>query len=403
MTKLIEQIEQGLAVLDAQNQRRHRRVTTSPSDATIKVNGRRMLTFCGFDYLGLSTHPRIQASLQEGVALYGLGSGASHLISGHSIAHERLEARLAAMQSPHLEQARAVYFGTGYMANLAVLSALAAVTGHDNAEIFSEKLNHASLIDGARLARCKVSIYPHTDLNALETLLQQSSAKTKIVVTDGVFSMDGVIAPLPEILALCERYDAWLVVDDAHGFGVLGDGAGILAHFKLRSKNLVYMGTLGKAAGVSGAFVAAHENVIEWLIQKARTYIYTTASPPALAHALLTSLEIICDAEGAKRRAHLKSLVILFKSQFNALIGDSIGMSLLVSDTHIQPIIVGKNSMAIQLAAQLYEAGIWVPAIRPPTVPEGTARLRISLSAAHSNEQIAMLLNALHDLKNKVA
>lgn len=397
MTKLLEQIEQGLATLDEHDLRRRRRVTSSPSGAMVEVNGRCMLTFCSFDYLGLAAHPQIQFALQEGAALYGLGSGASHLISGHSIAHEQLEERLAAMQSPHLEQARALYFGTGYMANLAVLSSLAAST--DSAEIFSEKLNHASLIDGAKLARCKVSIYPHRDLETLENLLQQSNAKTKIVATDGVFSMDGIIAPLPEILALCERYDAWLVVDDAHGFGVLGDGVGILAHFNLRSKNLVYMGTLGKAAGVSGAFVAAHENVIEWLIQKARPYIYTTASPPALAHALLTSLDIICSAEGAQRRAHLHSLVV----QFKASISKVSDLDLFASDTQIQPLIVGKNVTTIQLAARLYEAGIWVPAIRPPTVPVGTARLRISLSAAHSHAQVATLLDALHSLQKKAA
>lgn len=400
MTKLFEQIEQGLATLDEHDLRRRRRVTSSPSGAMVEVDGRRMLTFCSFDYLGLAAHPQIQSALQEGAALYGLGSGASHLISGHSIAHEQLEQRLAAMQSPHLECARAVYFGTGYMANLAVLSGLAASGGNDNAEIFSEQLNHASLIDGAKLARCKVSVYPHADLNALETLLKNSSAKTKIVATDGVFSMDGIIAPLPEILALCERYDAWLVVDDAHGFGVLGDGVGILAHFNLRSKNLVYMGTLGKAAGVSGAFVAAHENVIEWLIQKARPYIYTTASPPALAHALLTSLDIICSAEGAWRRAHLQSLIVQFKSQFKSLTGD---FSLMASDTHIQPLIVGKNATTMHTHARLYEAGIWVPAIRPPTVPVGTARLRISLSAAHSSEHVALLLSALHGLQKKAA
>jgi 8-amino-7-oxononanoate synthase len=362
-----------------------------------------MLTFCSFDYLGLAAHPQIQSALQEGVGLYGLGSGASHLISGHSIAHEQLEHRLAAMQSPHLEKARALYFGTGYMANLAVLTGLAASGATESTEIFSEKLNHASLIDGARLARCKVSIYPHADLNALESLLQQSSAKTKIVATDGVFSMDGFIAPLPEILTLCERYGAWLVVDDAHGFGVLGNGAGILAHFNMRSKNLIYMGTLGKAAGISGAFVAAHENVIEWLIQKARPYIYSTASPPALAHALLISLDIICGTEGEQRRAHLQGLIGQFKAQFKTLIGEASGLSLMDSDTHIQPLIVGKNSSTLQLAAQLYEAGIWVPAIRPPTVPMGTARLRISLSAAHSNAQIATLLGTLYSLQKKAA
>jgi 8-amino-7-oxononanoate synthase len=399
MTVLLKQIQQGLAAIDEQDLRRRRRITSSPSGAVVEVDGRRQLSFCGFDYLGLAAHPQIQQALQEGAALYGIGSAASHLISGHSIAHEQLEQRLAAIQSPYLEQARAVYFGTGYMANLAVLSGLAMLSGYENTEIFSEQLNHASLIDGARLARCKVSVYPHTDLSALETLLQQSTAKTKIVASDGVFSMDGVIAPLPQLLALCERYDAWLVVDDAHGFGILGEGAGILAHFNLRSKNLIYMGTLGKAAGVAGAFVAAHENVIEWLIQKARPYIYTTAAPPALAHALLASLDLICGAEGKRRRTHLYKLIAQFKEMFRSLVG----LSLMDSDTQIQPLVVGKNAHALQLAAQLYEAGIWVPAIRPPTVPAGTARLRVSLSAAHSSEQISVLLQTLHRLQRKAA
>lgn len=404
MTKLIAQIEEGLAAIDGQDLRRRRRVTSSACSAMMEVDGRNMLAFCSNDYLGLAAHPQIQSALQEGVAMYGTGSGASHLISGHSTAHTQLEDRLAEIQSPHLEHAHALYFSTGYMANLAVLSGLAAAggSGRENAhaEIFSEELNHASLIDGARLARCKVNVYPHADLNALETLLKQSSAETKIVATDGVFSMDGVIAPLPEILALCERYDAWLVVDDAHGFGVLGDGVGVLAHFNLRSRRVVYMGTLGKAVGVSGAFVAAHGSVIEWLVQKARSYIYTTAAPPALAHALLTSLDIIFGAEGAERRKHLQELI----DQFKASIGKNLsgGYTLLDSDTQIQPLIVGSNLTAMQMAERLYELGLWVPAIRPPTVPVGTSRLRITLSAAHSNAQVAMLLNTLHELQNEL-
>ncbi|PRC93333.1 8-amino-7-oxononanoate synthase [Solimicrobium silvestre] len=396
---MIEQIEQRLAELDKQDLLRHRRVTATPCAAVMNVDGRTMLAFCSNDYLGLAAHPQIQHALQEGVTLYGAGSGASHLISGHSKAHAQLEERLAAMQSPYLEQARALYLSTGYMANLAVLSGLAA-TDPGQAEIFSENLNHASLIDGAKLARCKVQVYPHADLIALENLLQQSGASTKIVVTDSVFSMDGVIAPLPEILALCERYNAWLVIDDAHGFGVLGDGAGILSHFNLRSKNIVYMGTLGKAAGVSGAFIAAHGSVIEWLVQKARPYIYTTAAPPALAHALLTSLDIICGAEGAQRRTHLQGLIKQFKTAIGSEVG---GMSLLASDTQIQPLIVGENHLAMQLAARLYERGIWVPAIRPPTVPVGTARLRVTLSAAHSSAQVATLLSELDGLQKKAA
>jgi 8-amino-7-oxononanoate synthase len=359
-----------------------------------------MLAFCSNDYLGLAAHPLVRQALAEGVQKYGAGSGASHLISGHSRAHEELEMRLAATQAPFIDQARALYFSTGYMANLALLSGLSAVNFAET-EIFSESLNHASIIGGTRLARCKVQIYPHADIVALEKLLQQSSATTKIVVSDSVFSMDGLIAPLPAMLTLCEQYDALLVIDDAHGFGVLGaQGAGVLEHFNLHSPNLIYMGTLGKAAGVAGAFVAAHASVIEWLLQKSRPYIYTTAAPPALAHALLTSLDIIGGKEGVQRRLHLRELIAHFRKEIGS--GAS-GMTLMESETQIQPMLVGENGKAMQYAAQLYERGIWVPAIRPPTVPVGTARLRVSLSAAHSIGQVDMLIDALHGLEKKVA
>lgn len=400
MNRFIEKIDQQLADLSGQDLLRRRRITTSPCDAMMEVDGRQMLAFCSNDYLGLAAHPRIHAALVEGVALYGAGSGASHLISGHSRAHEELEHRLAATQAPFIEQARALSFSTGYMANLALLSGLAAVDFSET-EIFSESLNHASIIGGTRLARCKVQIYPHADVTALEKLLQQSSAATKIVVSDSVFSMDGLIAPLKEMLTVCERHDAILVIDDAHGFGVLGaHGTGVLEHLNLRSPNLIYMGTLGKAAGVAGAFVAAHASVIEWLLQKSRPYIYTTAAPPAQAHALLTSLNIIQGSEGAQRRAHLHGLIAQFKAGIGA---QAKGMTLMKSETQIQPMVVGDNRKAMQYAAQLFERGIWVPAIRPPTVPVGTARLRVSLSAAHSAEQVERLIDALHGLERKVA
>ena len=400
MRKQIRRIEQKLALLGEQDLLRRRRVTSSPSDALMEVDGRQMLAFCSNDYLGLAAHPKIQQALVAGVQKYGSGGGASHLISGHSEAHAELEARLARMQSPFIEQAGALYFSSGYMANLAMLSALAALEP-EQTDIFSESLNHASLIDGTRLARCKVQVYPQADIAALEAALQHSSAGTKIVVTDSVFSMDGIIAPLRELLALCERHDAWLLVDDAHGFGVLGaTGAGVLEQLNLKSLNLVYMGTLGKAAGVSGAFVAAHASIIEWLIQKARPYIFTTAAPPALAHALLASLDIIEGSEGAQRRAHLQSLT----AQFQRAVGTQIGaLQLMPSPTQIQPLLVGENRRAMQYAAQLYERGIWVPAIRPPTVPPGTARLRVSISAAHSAVQIETLVQALHDVQKKTA
>lgn len=400
MNKFLQKIEQQLTALGDQNLLRQRRVTVSPCNGAMLVDGREMLAFCSNDYLGLAAHPQIVQALHEGAQRYGVGSGASHLISGHSHAHDALEERLATMLSPYVSEARALYFSTGYMANLGLLSGLAAVNFTET-EIFSESLNHASIIGGTRLARCKVQIFPHADVVALEALLKNSTASTKIVVTDSVFSMDGLIAPLQQMLVLCKQHDALLVVDDAHGFGVLGEtGAGVLEHFNLRSPNLIYMGTLGKAAGVSGAFIAAHASLIEWLLQKSRPYIYTTAAPPALAHALLTSLDIIQSAEGKRRRSHLHSLVTQFKNAMGTGIG---AMKLMPSVTQIQPLLVGENHKALQHAAQLFERGFWVPAIRPPTVPVGTARLRVSLSAAHSHAQVGQLVAALHGLEKKVA
>ncbi|MEK9953241.1 MAG: aminotransferase class I/II-fold pyridoxal phosphate-dependent enzyme, partial [Curvibacter sp.] len=295
---LLDTLQEQIAQLDVQGLRRHRRTAESACAPHVTVDGRAVLSFNSNDYLGLAADARIAAALQEGVRLYGAGSGASHLVSGHSRAHEALEERLADFLAPHLVQAKALYLSTGYMANLAVLTALAAATPGE-AEIFSDALNHASIIDGARLARAQVTVYAHNDVAALEQALAASSARSRIVVTDSVFSMDGDIAPLPQILALCERFGAWLVVDDAHGFGVLGEhGRGALEHFSLKSPQLVYMGTLGKAAGVSGAFVAAHATVIDWLVQRARPYISTTAAAPALAHALLTSVNLIDSREG---------------------------------------------------------------------------------------------------------
>jgi len=331
------------------------------------VDGQSMLAFCRNDYLGLAADPRVVEAMQRGTAIYGAGSGASHLISGHSQAHSALEQRLADLLSPWVPSARALYFSTGYMANLALISALAG----KEAEIFSEALNHASLIDGARLARAKLSVYPHRDLSTLEQLLSHSQVKDKLVITDSVFSTEGDIAPLRELLALCERHGAWLVIDDAHGFGVLGEGGrGVLEYLTVSSPQLIYMGTLGKAAGVAGAFVAAHETVINWLIQRARAYIYTTTSPPAVAHALLTSMEIIAGQEGRQRRTHLHALIARLRErlQFKR-------WRLLASETAIQPVIIADNATTIATGQALMAQGLWVGAIRPPTVPAGTARL----------------------------
>jgi 8-amino-7-oxononanoate synthase len=393
---LIADVDRQLDDLAARSLTRRRRTAETPCAPRQVVDGRSMLAFCSNDYLGLAAHPRVVEALREGASLYGAGSGASHLVSGHSRAHALLEERLAAFEAPHLESARALYFCTGYMANLAVLTALG---GTADATIFSEALNHASLIDGARLARAGVAVYPHGDVAALDAQLAASTATTKIVVTDSVFSMDGDLAPLPALLALCERHGAWLVVDDAHGFGVLGEhGRGALEHFGLRSPNLVYVGTLGKAAGVGGAFVAAHASVIELLVQRARPYIYTTAAAPALAHALLASIDIIDSGEGRARRAHLAALIAQLDRALRLE-----RWQRPESATAIQPIIIGANDEALAVAASLHEQGLWVPAIRPPTVAPGTARLRVTLCAAHTEDDVAQLAAALNRLERNQA
>ncbi len=391
---LLEGLQQKLRELDTQHLIRQRRIVSTPHAPSMTVDGRPMVAFCSNDYLGLAADPRVIEALQQGAAIYGAGSGASHLISGHSAAHAALEDKLAEFLSPFVPGGRALYFSTGYMANLALISALA---GKD-AEIFSEALNHASLIDGARLARAKLSVYPHRDLQALDEQLAQSHAKDKLVITDAVFSMDGDIAPLRELLALCERHGAWLLVDDAHGFGVLGDqGRGVLEHLALSSPQLIYMGTLGKAAGVAGAFVAAHATVIEWLVQRARGYIYTTASPPAVAHALLTSIDIIGSDEGRQRRTHLKHLIARLRERLMLK-----RWQLLPSETAIQPVIIADNAATIATGKALMAQGFWVGAIRPPTVPAGTARLRITLSAAHSETQVDQLATTLLSIEMNV-
>lgn len=388
---LLSGLQDKLDELGRQHLIRQRRLVETPHAPAMTVDGRAMLAFCSNDYLGLAADPRVVEALRDGALRYGAGSGASHLISGHSAAHAALEERLAEFLSISVPSARALYFSTGYMANLAVLSALA---GKD-AEIFSEELNHASLIDGARLARSTLRVYPHKDLAQLEALLQQSTAKDKLVVTDSVFSMDGDIAPLHELRVLCERHRAWLVVDDAHGFGVLGEnGRGVLEQLAMSSPQLVYVGTLGKAAGVAGAFVAAHATVVEWLVQRARPYIYTTAAPPAVAHALLTSLDIIGSDEGRQRRAQLQRLIGRLRERLALQ-----RWSLLPSQTPIQPVIIGDNAETMATGAALLARGFWVGAIRPPTVPPGTSRLRITLSAAHTLAQVDALADALMEIE----
>lgn len=390
MFSQLDAVASHLSALDTQGLRRARRTVESASQGHMVVDGRRLLTFNSNDYLGLASHPQVVEALREGASLYGAGSGASHLISGHSQAHERLEELLAIFLSPYLPSARTLYFSTGYMANLGVLTALAGTAAGDIC-FFSDKLNHASLIDGMRLTREPFQIYAHADITDLSLKLSACESGTKVVVTDGVFSMDGDIAPLPELLRLCEQHGAWLLVDDAHGFGVLGEtGAGVLQHFNLCSPQFIYVGTLGKAAGVSGAFVAAHEHLIEWMVQRSRSYIYTTAAAPALAHALLTSLRIIRSEEGRRLRTHLNSLIQQLSTK-----PVPASWQRLPSITPIQPMVLGSNEQVLKASAELNTQGIWISAIRAPTVPVNTARLRITLSAAHTTQDVDHLVQAL--------
>ncbi len=363
---------------------RSRRTLDSPQSPHIIVDGKPYLAFCSNDYLGLANHPRLIAALQQGAQQWGVGAGAAHLVSGHFAAHHLLELQLANF----VGKPAALLFSTGYMANLGVVQALVG----KGDTVFADKLNHASLNDAMLLSRAGVKRYRHGDLAQLAQLLEQTTTGRKLVITDSVFSMDGDIAPLPALLSLCEQHDAWLYVDDAHGFGVLGgQGSGTLGHFGITSQRLIYMATLGKAAGVSGAFVAAEQVVIATLINFANSYVYTTATPPALSVALTQSLQLI--ASGDELRAHLKQLVALLRTGLADL-----PWQLMPSETAIQPLLIGDNQRALMLSEGLRQRGIWVAAIRPPTVPQGTARLRITLSAAHSEADVERLIGALHEL-----
>jgi len=381
-----DSLTQELAELATAGLTRRRRVLDSPAGRIATVDGKQVLNFASNDYLGLAGNAELARALADGALQWGAGSGASHLVSGHLTPHDRLENEIAAFTGFE----RALTFSTGYLANIAVTPTFA----RRGDAVFADKLNHASLIDAMQLAKSNgadVQRYPHNDLAALERQLAASSAARKVIVTDAVFSMDGDLAPLPAILALAERYDAWLVIDDAHGFGVLGRrGRGSLSHFNLpASPRILLMGTLGKAAGVGGAFVAGSATAIEYLLQKGRSYIFTTAAPPAIACALSKSLQIIGDGDAL--RANLMARIAQLRDGLA-------GRPLLPSATAIQPYVVGDNEAAVALSKALWERGLWVPAIRPPTVPLGTARLRISVSAAHTAADIDQLLSALKEL-----
>ena len=328
-----------LGELEARELRRARRELQTPQRARVTVDGREFVAFCSNDYLGLAAHPAVIEAARDGAERYGVGAGASHLVLGHSTAHHELELRLAGF----VGLPRALVFSAGYLANIGAVTALA---GRGDA-IFADRLNHASLNDAALLSRATFKRYPHLDMTVLERLLATSTARRKLVVTDAVFSMDGDIAPVPRLISLCERYDAWLLLDDAHGFGVLGpQGRGVLAHFSASSPRVIYMATLGKAAGVFGAFVAGEAELVEWLLQRARSYIYTTATPPLLSHALSKSLELIESEDW--RRERLSQLIYVLNQSLKLK-----KWRLLPSATAIQPLVIGGNTEAVGVSERL--------------------------------------------------
>jgi len=380
----LTRLQQGLAALRTDHLERRRLLLDGAQGAHVTINGQRVISFCSNDYLGLAADPALIRAAHAALDQCGVGAGAAHLITGHHRFHHDFESAF----SSYIGKPAALLFSTGYMANLAVITALVGRHG----EIFADKLNHASLVDAAQLSGARFSRYRHNNLAQLESQLADSTAQDKLIVSDLVFSMDGDLAPVDALLELAERYDAWLYLDDAHGFGVLNGGRGGLTERARSSDRVIYLATLGKAAGVSGAAVAAHASVIDWLIQKARPYIYTTASPPLLAACLLESLRQI--EAGDARRERLGAHVAQLRQ---GLAGLKRGV-LMPSDTPIQPLVIGANADAVHLSKDLLQRGLMVPAIRTPTVPADTARLRITLSAAHSADDIAQLVEALHAL-----
>ena len=379
---MLAELQKSLAERASLNLTRNRRLLDSPQAEQIIADGTHYLSFCSNDYLGLANRPELIAAMQQAAEESGVGSGASNLITGHHRYHDTLEKQLASF----VNMPAALLFSTGYMANIGAISAL---MGRDDA-IFADRLNHACLNDGAILSRAEFNRFAHNDVVQLERQLKKSTAKRKLIVADGVFSMDGDIAPLPNYLRLCEQYDAYLYVDDAHGFGVLGKhGEGSLKHFNMKSPRVIVMATLGKAAGVAGAFVAGEQVIIDYLIQHARSYVYSTPAPPPMSAALIQSIKLI--AEGDDLRAKLRANIRYLQANLNLK-----NWQLMPSQTAIQPLIIGGNLSTINLAKYLQNQGILVPAIRPPTVPKDTARLRISLSSSHTIADIGKLIDALH-------
>ena len=367
---------------------RQRRITQGPQSTELIVDGKKVINFCSNNYLGLANHPAINQAFKQGIDSYGSGSGSAHLINGHSAAHHALEEELAEFTG----YARCLLFSTGYMANMGVVQAM---MGRGDV-VLEDRLNHASLLDAGLLSGARFSRFAHADVSAANRLLSKYPEQDKMLLTDGVFSMDGDIAPLPELAQACQQYQSYLMVDDAHGIGVLGErGRGCLEHFDLEPSAVpVLMGTLGKAFGTGGAFVAASDEVVEYLIQNARSYIYTTAMPAALAEATRASLKLVKSENW--RREKLNELIKRFR-----LAVAEMGYELMDSMTPIQPIVIGDSDKATAISQQLFDLGFHVSAIRPPTVEQGKARLRVTFNAEHSFEQLQQLINALEIISKK--
>ena len=381
MGALIDRAAREVARLEGASLRRSRRVLESPQGAHVRDAAGACVNFSSNDYLGLANDARLRAAAHAAIDAYGVGAGASPLVSGNLRAHETAEARFARF----VRLPRALLFPSGYAANLGILATLAG----PEAEIFSDRLNHASLIDGMRLARARITVYEHADADDLAAKLAASRADVKILATDAVFSMDGDVAPLASLLEACERFDAWLCIDDAHGIGVLGPrGRGTLAHLQLGSPRIVYMATLGKALGGYGAFACGEGPVIEWLMQRARAYVFSTALPPMAAAVATAAIDILEGEDSPVPSLHRNIRC------FQAACADA-GVRISPSPTPIQPVIVGAPGIAVAASARLREGGWLVPAIRPPTVPAGTSRLRVSLSAAHTPSEVESLARAL--------
>jgi 8-amino-7-oxononanoate synthase len=380
-----------LDALRAQDMFRRRRVLTSPQGPVIEAAGRRLLNFCSNDYLGLAADPRIAAAFKAGIDRWGNGAGASHLVCGHTAVHEELDAALAQFTG----RPRALAFSSGYAANLGVITALLDSGDH----VFQDRLNHASLVDGGRLSRAEFSWYRHADVTHLASRLmaRAGSGRRKLIVSDGTFSMDGDLCPLAELVPLAREHRAWIMIDDAHGLGVHGTGGcGVVDPARFTPLDVpVLVGTLGKAFGTAGAFVAGDALLIETLVQRAREYIYTTAPPPAVAAATLESLRIVRAEDW--RRERLAALVQRFRRGAQQL-----GLALLDSSTPIQPVVLGSAARALAFSAALEDEGLLVGAIRPPTVPKGTSRLRVTLTAGHSDADVDRLLGALESVCRRV-